>query len=162
MVALVWAIGLRLDPAAAAGARFVAGLGALGGSQLKRQLGAVAFRAAGPGALARRRAGRAGTVLVAVPGLVTTVLGLLLLVPPTRAAARPALAALAPSRLGRHAPLITAVAVGRRRYAVRRTPAAARDYIDGEVIDVTDVGLSPRPVGRLIAGTTGSPVRSRS
>jgi UPF0716 protein FxsA len=70
-----------------------------------------------------------GTVLVVVPGLASSVLGALLLLPPTRAAARPLVTAMAARRM----PLIT---VG--------TPAAAStaghgEYIDGEVIDVVDV-----------------------
>jgi UPF0716 protein FxsA len=70
-----------------------------------------------------------GTVLVVVPGLASSVVGALLLLPPTRAAARPLVTAMAARRM----PLIT---VG--------TPAAAStaghgEYIDGEVIDVVDV-----------------------
>ncbi|MBW0018519.1 MAG: FxsA family protein [Mycobacterium sp.] len=67
--------------------------------------------------------------LVLVPGLVTTVLGLLLLLPPVRAAARPALTAVAMRRLGGSIPLITDV----------RAPGDGRNYIDGEVLDVWDV-----------------------
>lgn len=81
-----------------------------------------------------------GTTLVVVPGLVTTVAGLLLLLPPTRAAARPMLTAMAARGIGRHAPLITVTTVGADPYA--RSPGARRpqrDYIDGEVLDVTDV-----------------------
>jgi UPF0716 protein FxsA len=72
-----------------------------------------------------------------VPGLVTTAAGVLLLLPPTRAAARPTLTAMAVRGLtfsGRRAPLITVTTVGADRYASTRP-----DYIDGEVIDVTDV-----------------------
>lgn len=61
------------------------------------------------------------TVLVLVPGLVTTALGMLLLVPPVRAVARPGLAAI----------------------ALRRSRARRRDRvegcIDGEVLDVRDI-----------------------
>jgi UPF0716 protein FxsA len=78
---------------------------------------------------------------VVVPGLVTTVAGLLLLLPPTRAAARPMLTAMAVRGIGRSAPLITVTTVGADRYA--RSTGAGRpergDYIDGEVLDVTDV-----------------------
>ncbi len=63
-----------------------------------------------------------GTLLVLLPGLASTTVGVLLLWPPTRAAVRP---------------VLTAVTVGR---LTRRAPAPARpDYIDGEVLDVTDV-----------------------
>ncbi len=61
--------------------------------------------------------------LILVPGLATTVVGLLLLVPPIRAAARPGLAAIA-------TPLFK-----RFQFQVPDRP----DYIDGEVIDVIDV-----------------------
>ena len=121
-------------------AAFVAGL-ALAGSQLKRQLTRLRSgltsqqeRLATDGALVAL-----GTVLVVVPGLVTTAAGALLLLPPTRAAARPMLTAMAARGLtssGRVAPLITVTTVGGDRYASR--PRRRTDYIDGEVIDVTD------------------------
>ncbi len=119
-------------------AAFVAGL-ALAGSQLKRQLTRLRSgltsqqeRLATDGALVAL-----GTVLVVVPGLVTTAAGVLLLLPPTRAVARPLLTAMAARGIGRRAPLITVTTVGADRYA--STPRPRTDYIDGEVIDVTDV-----------------------
>ncbi len=122
-------------------AAFVVGM-ALAGSQLKRQLTRLRSglttqqsRAASDGALVAL-----GTVLVVVPGLVSTAGGLLLLLPPTRAAARPVLTALAVRGLtssGRRAPLITVTAFGAQRYAA--APRPQPDYIDGEVIDVTEV-----------------------
>jgi UPF0716 protein FxsA len=119
-------------------AAFVAGI-TLAGSQLKRQLTRLRSglttqqsRVASDGALVAL-----GTVLVVVPGLVTTAAGLLLLLPPTRAAARPLLTAMAVRGIGRRAPLITVTTVGADRYASASRPG--RDYIDGEVIDVTDV-----------------------
>jgi UPF0716 protein FxsA len=93
-----------------------------------------------------------GTVLVVVPGLVSSAVGMLLLLPPTRAAARPALTAMALRGIGRRAPLITVTTVGADRYASASRPRS--DYIDGEVLDVTDVtdvtevdppALPPRP-----------------
>jgi UPF0716 protein FxsA len=78
-----------------------------------------------------------GTTLVVVPGLVSTVAGLLLLLPPTRAAARPMLTAMAARGIDRRAPWITVTTVGADRSASARRPQT--DYIDGEVIDVTDV-----------------------
>jgi UPF0716 protein FxsA len=138
-IGLGWTLVLLL-------ATFVAGL-ALAGSQLKRQL-------------ARLRSGLTttqqsqlvtdgamvalGSVLVVVPGLVTTAAGLLLLLPPTRAAARPLLTAMALRGLissGRGAPLITVTTVGADRYA--SAPRPRGDYIDGEVLDVTDVADVP-------------------
>jgi UPF0716 protein FxsA len=119
-------------------AAFVAGL-ALAGSQLKRQLtrlrsglNAGQSRLATDGALVAL-----GAVLVVIPGLVTTAAGMLLLLPPTRAAARPVLTAMAARGIGRRAPLITVTTVGADRYASTLQPRP--DYIDGEVIDVTDV-----------------------
>jgi UPF0716 protein FxsA len=67
--------------------------------------------------------------------LVTTAAGLLLLLPPSRAAARPVLTAMAARGVGRRFPLITVTTVGADRYSHRQRP----DYIDGEVLDVTDV-----------------------
>ncbi len=46
------------------------------------------------------------TALVLVPGLVTTVLGVLLLLPPVRAAVGPAVTGFALRGLQRHAPLV--------------------------------------------------------
>ncbi len=135
MVALASTIGLGWTLLLLLAA-FVVGV-ALAGSQLKRQL-------------ARLRSGLTtqqsrvatdsmlvalGTALVVVPGLVSSAAGLLLLLPPTRAAARPLLTAMAVRGIGRRAPLITVTTVGADRYA--RRPRG--DYIDGEVIDVTDV-----------------------
>jgi UPF0716 protein FxsA len=115
---------------------------ALAGSQLKRQLSRLRSglttqqsQLATDGVMVAL-----GSVLVVVPGLVTTAAGLLLLLPPTRAAARPVLTAMAVRGLissGRGAPLITVTTVGADRYA--SAPRPRGDYIDGEVLDVTDV-----------------------
>jgi UPF0716 protein FxsA len=130
-IGLGWTLVLLL-------AAFVAGL-ALAGSQLKRQLARLRSglttqqsQLATDGAMVAL-----GSVLVVVPGLVTTAAGLLLLLPPTRAAARPLLTAMAARSIGRRAPLITVTTVGADRYA--SAPRPRGDYIDGEVIDVTDV-----------------------
>jgi UPF0716 protein FxsA len=133
-IGLGWTLVLLL-------AAFVAGL-ALAGSQLKRQLARLRSglttqqsQLASDGAMVAL-----GSVLVVVPGLVTTVAGLLLLLPPTRAAARPLLRAMAVRGLissGRGTPLITVTTVGADRYA--SAPRPRGDYIDGEVLDVTDV-----------------------
>ena len=75
--------------------------------------------------------------LMMIPGLVTTALGLLLLVPPIRSVAAPGLAALAMRGLRRRVPLIgypTAFGPESRRDFA----GEGRDYIDGEVIDVYD------------------------
>ncbi len=119
VVALAWAIGLGWTLLLVL-ATLVVGI-ALAGSQVKRQIRRVRSGPTEPkGALTDSALIGLGTVLVVVPGIVTTALGLLLLLPPTRAVARPAVALLAAKRV----PLI----VTRRR-----------DYIDGEVVDVIDV-----------------------
>lgn len=147
-------------------AAFVVGV-ALAGSQVKRQLARSRFGLTTPERRARllfgppngphrRQAGEAvtdgtlvalGTMLVIVPGLVTSAAGVLLLLPPTRAAARPVLAAMAARRIG--LPLITVATIGDRHGAGRRPEDDVIDgeVIDGEVIDVTDVeppALPPR------------------
>jgi len=75
------------------------------------------------------------TVLILVPGLVTTTLGILLLAPPIRTIARPALGAIALRGVQRRIPLITDV----RMFRDGRDADDHRDYIDGEVIDIQDV-----------------------
>jgi UPF0716 protein FxsA len=112
-------------------ATFVAGV-VLAGSQARRQLtrlrsgmGTVQG-AATDGVLVAL-----GTVLLLVPGLVTTAGGLLLLMPVTRSVARPVLTATVLRGIGRRAPLITVATAGARR--------DRGDFIDGEIIDVTDV-----------------------
>lgn len=115
-------------------ATFVVGL-SMAGSQITRQVRRLRNGLTTPqGAVSDGALLALGTLLVVIPGLVTSALGLLLLLPPTRAAARPVLTFLAVRGIGRRAPLITVAGMGAsRRYAGRG------DYIDGEVIDVTDV-----------------------
>jgi UPF0716 protein FxsA len=117
-------------------AAFVVGV-ALAGSQVKLQL--TRLRSGLTSQQSRLVTDSAivalGSVLVVVPGLVSTLAGLLLLLPPTRALARPILAAIAVRGIGRRAPLITVTTVGADQYPCR----PQRDYIDGEVIDVKDV-----------------------
>jgi UPF0716 protein FxsA len=126
VVGLASAIGVGWTVLLLLGA-FGAGL-ALAGSQLTRH---VRRLRAGfedlHGAVADSMLVALGTVLVVVPGLVTTALGALLLLPPTRAVVRPVVTALA----ARRARLITVATA-----AAGHTPRRG-DYIDGEVIDVT-------------------------
>jgi UPF0716 protein FxsA len=119
---------------------FAGGL-ALAGSQIKVQLNRLRSGLnAGQSKLATDGMAVAlGTLLVVVPGLLTSVAGLLLLLPPTRVAARPLLSAMAVRGLGRPIPLITVTGVG----PYRRAPQP--DYIDGEVIDVADITEVPDP-----------------
>ncbi|RVW04203.1 FxsA family protein [Rhodococcus xishaensis] len=70
----------------------------------------------------------AGSVLMFVPGLVTSALGLLMLLPPTRWALRPLAVLLA----GRRA----AVTLAGAEFASRTAGARRGPVIDGEVVDV--------------------------
>ena len=104
---------------------------ALAGSQVKRhfrRLRSGLDPAAMHGAAADSVLVALGTVLVFIPGLASSVVGALLLLPPTRAAARPLVTAMAARRM----PLITVA--GATGYT-----SPSGDYIDGEVIDVTDI-----------------------
>jgi UPF0716 protein FxsA len=102
----------------------------LAGSQVRRHIRRLRSPIATPqGAVSDSALVALGTVLVFIPGLVTTAAGLLLLLPPTRTVARPVLTALAARRM----PLITVATAA----AGSRT-AGRGDYIDGEVIDVRD------------------------
>jgi UPF0716 protein FxsA len=79
------------------------------------------------------------TFLVLTPGLVTATLGILLLVPPIRNLARPALTAVALRGLEKRIPLITDTG----------SAGEYRDYIDGEVIDVRDVEPPILPTAQM-------------
>jgi UPF0716 protein FxsA len=121
---------------------FLVGL-ALAGSQVKRHI-----RRLQSGLTAATMQGAAtdsvlvalGTVLVVIPGLASSVVGALLLLPPTRAAARPLVTAMAARRM----PVVTAAAASAPGWGY--TAAGSGDYIDGEVIDVVDV--EPQAVER--------------
>lgn len=125
---------------------FVVGL-ALAGSQVTRHI-----RRLRSGLTARSVHGAAadsvlvalGTVLVVVPGLASSVVGALLLLPPTRAAARPLVTAMAARRMP-----LTTVGAAASAAGWGYTAAGRGDYIDGEVVDVQDVQpLEPRAVER--------------
>jgi UPF0716 protein FxsA len=136
IVALTSTIGFGWTVLALLGT-FVAGL-ALAGSQVKRhvrrlQSGLTASTA--QGAATDSVLVALGSVLVVIPGLASSVVGALLLLPPTRAAARPLVTAMAARRM----PLVAAAASTGAAAAGWGYDAAGRgDYIDGEVIDVTD------------------------
>jgi UPF0716 protein FxsA len=115
IVLAVWALGVRLARA-----------------QGRRALGAV--RAVGRGERAPDRVladgalVAVGTLLVVIPGLVTSVLGALLLMPPTRFLVRPLTVLLASRRLG---VLSTATTV----FARGGGGPGAGEVIDGEVVE---------------------------
>ncbi|OBK43660.1 FxsA family protein [Mycobacterium sp. 1081908.1] len=126
-------------------------LAPMAGSQLIRQIGQLRSGLADP----RRAAGDGAMVtlamaLVLVPGLVTTALGLLLLVPPIRKAARPGLTAMALRGVRRRAPLITDATL------FGADPREGRDYIDGEVVDVRDFRAPALP-NDMRGGYPGNP-----
>jgi len=121
---------------------------ALAGSQVKRHLRRLQSgltAATVQGAAADSVLVALGTVLVVIPGLASSVVGALLLLPPTRAAARPLVTAMAARRM----PLVAAAAAGTGAAAGWGYDAAGRgDYIDGEVVDVVDV--EPHAVERKL------------
>lgn len=117
----------------------------------------LAMRGAGR-AMAGSVRGRAGdaalsagaVALLLIPGIVTGALGLLLLIPPVRAAVRPVIGAL----IKRSFPAVAAVSILRRRTVSGTdtgTPTDAQPggaVIDGEVVEgeiVDDEGDDPYP-----------------
>jgi UPF0716 protein FxsA len=138
-------------------ATFVLGLvlwAPMGGWQLSRQLMQLRSGPQEPqSALSDGALVTLATGLVLVPGLATTALGLLLLVPPIRAAARPGLTAVAVRGFLRRVPLTTeAVASLADAFNLRKTRDGRddRDYIDGEVIDVIDGEPQTLPQARIV------------
>ena len=134
VVALTSTIGFGWTVLALFGA-FALGV-ALAGSQVKRHfrrlrsgLNPISVQ----GAAADSVLVALGTVLVAIPGLASSAVGALLLLPPTRAAARPLVTAMAARRV----PLVSAAGATAPGWGY--TAAGGGDYIDGEVIDVVDV-----------------------
>src|SRR5690242_3937325 len=126
----------------------------MAGSQLMHQLGQLRSGLTEPrsavndGALVSLAA-----VLVLLPGLVSTALGLLLMVPRVRSLAGPGLAAVAVRALRRRMPMVSyAVA-----YRTPSGPGAGRDYIDGEVVDVREFKQPALPEDAVRGGFPGRP-----
>ena len=138
VVALVSTIGFGWTVLAIM-ATFVVGL-ALAGSQIARHLArlqsALNSRSASSELATDSALVALGAVLVVIPGLASSVLGAMLLLPATRRVARPVATALVGRRLAAM-PLVMTYPAGRAQ-AGARPPAG--DYVDGEVIDVQDVG----------------------
>jgi|SRR5689334_7799413 len=120
----------------------------LAGSRLLRQIGRLRSglteqrAAAGDGALVSL-----ATLLVLAPGLASTAVGLLLLIPPVRSAVGPGLTAMAVRKLQRQG-LGYASAFRPEPYSAPYPTFDGRghgDYIDGEVIDARDVEAPARP-----------------
>ena len=128
IVALAYTIGFGWTVLLLAAA-FALGL-ALAGSQVRRQIVQLQRGMRDPAARVTDSALVAlGSVLVVIPGLVTSVAGLLMLLPPTRAAMRPLAGVLATRTLARRVTFVDLPGHG---------PAGRGDVIDGEVIDVHD------------------------
>lgn len=98
-------------------------------------------RGRNPGrALADGALGGVGALLLVLPGLLTDVVGLLLLLPPTRALVRPLVAAAVTRKV------LVVPTFGRGSH--RGGPGGGGDVIDGEVLDVDDPGPQRTPVER--------------
>ncbi|WAC93718.1 FxsA family protein [Mycobacterium sp. Aquia_213] len=160
--ALVWAVGWGWTLLSLL-VTFVLGWGLLApiaGSQLIRDIGQMRSglkeprTTLGDGALVT-----VATALVLVPGLVTTVLGTLLLLPPVRAVAGPGLTGLALRGLQRRAPLVSYASTFTETFTGFRPDSAGdgRDYIDGEVIDVHDFESTALPKDRPADEHWGGP-----
>jgi UPF0716 protein FxsA len=141
MVALTSTIGFGWT-AVALLATWLIGV-ALAGSQVKRHLRRLRSGlkpAALQGAAADSLLVALGTVLVVIPGLASSVVGAVFLLPPTRAAARPLITAMAVRRV----PLVAAAGpIGATGWGY---DASGRgDYIDGEVVEVQPPAVERKP-----------------
>lgn len=133
---LIWAVGLGWTMVVLAVA-FLVGL-LLAASQVKGQVGAIRKARGNPtGAVTDGVLVGLGSLLVFLPGLVTTAAGALMLAPPTRAAMRP----LATTLLGRGVVrgvgainLDSLANFGTASTRVGGGGVGRGDYIDGEVI----------------------------
>lgn len=116
---------------------------ALAGAQLTRQLarlrGAMTSRGGDPSLATDSLLVALGTVLVVIPGLASSLVGALLLLPPTRVVARPLATRLVNRQLSRAVPVMV--------FSSTTTTTHPRgDYVDGEVIDVVDEVVIPAPL----------------
>ena len=125
LAALTWSVGLGWTLLILLAASVI-GV-ALAGSQVKRQiLRLQRSRTDAQGAVADGMLVALGTVLVFIPGLVSTALGALMLLPPTRSVVRPVAGMLLTRGIARRVSVVNLTAPG---YPGRG------DYIDGEVVD---------------------------
>lgn len=149
IVALTATIGFGWTILLLAGT-FLAGL-ALAGSQTRRHVQRLQAGLSGAGT--RGQLGLAtdsllvalGTVLMVVPGLASSLVGALLLLPPTRAAVRPLATALAARKVAFITTGVSGAGAAANGYRAYRDayPGGRADYIDGEVIDVDDPAAGP-------------------
>ena len=125
LVALTWSLGLGWTLLILLAASVV-GV-ALAGSQVKRQILRLQQARTNPeGAVADGMLVALGTLLVFIPGLVTTAIGALMLLPPTRSVVRPLAGTLLTRGIARRVTIVNLTAPG---YPGRG------DYIDGEVVE---------------------------
>jgi len=133
---LIWAVGLGWAMAVL-GVAFLVGL-VLSASQVKGQVAAIRRARSNPrGAVTDSVLVGLGSLLVFLPGLVTTAAGALMLAPPTRAAMRPLAATLLGRGVARGVTAINLGSIpdlGAFTNRAGRAPHIDRDYIDGEVI----------------------------
>lgn len=109
---------------------------ALAGSQARRQIARLQELTSRPrGLVADGMLVALGTVLVFVPGMVTTLLGALMLLPPTRSLMRPIAGIVLNRAVPRMVPVVTL------------TPGGHGDYIDAEVLD--EQVLDDQVIGRV-------------
>lgn len=125
LAALTWSLGLGWTLLILL-ATSVVGV-ALAGSQVKKQILRLQRTRTDPqGAVADGMLVALGTVLVFIPGLVTTALGALMLLPPTRRVVRPVAGMLLTRGIARRVTVVDLTAPG---YPGRG------EYIDGEVVE---------------------------
>ncbi|CAM3367990.1 FxsA family protein [Mycobacterium frederiksbergense] len=139
LVALVSTIGFGWTVLAVLGT-FLVGL-ALAGRQLTRHLArlqsALNSRTSSDELASDSALVALGAVLVFIPGVASSVLGALLLMPPTR----PVATAVIGRSLAKATPLVMTYPAGQPGY---RRPTRT-DYVEGEVIDVVDVEHTTEP-----------------
>ena len=146
IVALTATIGFGWTVLALIGA-FLLGL-ALAGSQLRRQIVALQQRLRDPAAQVTDSAlVGLGSVLVVIPGLVTSLVGLLMLAPPTRSLMRPLAGVVAARAISRGVVFVPARPGNANGYA---NGYANGEVIDGEVVDVHDGPQTSGPAGPAI------------
>lgn len=137
LVGLVYTVGFGWTVLAVLGT-FLVGL-ALAGRQLTRHLrrlqSALNSRATSNELATDSALVALGAVLVFIPGVASSVLGALLLMPPTRRIAKPVAVAVIGRSLAKATPLVMTYPAGQPGYRPPRQTA----YVDGEVIDVIDV-----------------------
>lgn len=155
MVALVYTIGFGWTILAIL-ATFVVGV-ALAGSQVARHIGrlqsALNSRSASTELATDSALVALGAVLVVMPGLASSLLGALLLLPPTRRIARPVATALVGRRLAA-APMVMTYTTRSAGFRPAHRPVA--DYVDGEVIGVVDISDMGADTGADPSGNTGT------